>query len=294
MEKRTSQMREGPPPKKPHAGDGTFGPKGGPAEALKQDKALARAASTKNANGPSGAAGAAARGAAAKGAAGKKGAPPTPPVDELKLKEEQIQLQASQLAQAQQETVAEAFAVIGLPVSAPLQTLTPCGGDELVLANVLLVSAAEVKPEGFEVLTATPCGQKAVLSTGVPVYLAQMLKPQRQCSRPITALRLVDTERGEIVGDALGLFKGQTDAFRKSPGSRSRRARIRRNNRRDHAVAPPHAEQHARLSAGDRFRAIGGHRREGLVRELADAAWCFEPVLGSMLVAHPLGHVHNH
>ena len=106
MERRASQMREGPPPKKPHAGDGTFGPKGGPAEALKQDKVLARAASTKNANGPSGAAGAAAKGAAAKGAAGKKGAPPTPPVDELKLKEEQIQLQASQLAQAQQEKAA--------------------------------------------------------------------------------------------------------------------------------------------------------------------------------------------
>ena len=84
-----------------------------------------------------------------------------------------------------QETVAEAFAVVGLPHLSPLQPLMPVGGDEPVLSNVCLVSASEVKPEGFEVLTETPCGQRAVLSSGggVSVYLAQCLRPQRQCSR---------------------------------------------------------------------------------------------------------------
>lgn len=106
MERRASQMREGPPPKKPHAGDGTFGPKGGPEEAIKQDKALARASNTKKVPGMNGAAGSATRGAPAKGAAGKKAPPATPPVDELKQKDEQIQLHASQLALAQQEKAA--------------------------------------------------------------------------------------------------------------------------------------------------------------------------------------------
>ena len=67
-----------------------------------------------------------------------------------------------------QETVAEAFAVIGLPAATPLQPLLACGDDELVLSNVCLVTAAEVKPEGFEVLTETPCGQRAALSTSSP------------------------------------------------------------------------------------------------------------------------------
>ena len=97
------------------------------------------------------------------------------------------------------ETVAEAFAVVGLPISTPLQPLMECGGDELVLSNLCLVSAAEIKPEGLQVLTDTPNGQRAIISAGggTNVYLAQCLRPQRRCARPITAICLVDTERGE-------------------------------------------------------------------------------------------------
>ena len=100
------------------------------------------------------------------------------------------------------ETVAEAFAVIGLPIASPLQPLMPSGGEELVLSNLCLVSAAEVKPEGFEVLTETPDGQRAILSAGgsTSVYLAQCLRPQRQCTRPITAIRLVDAGESPPAG----------------------------------------------------------------------------------------------
>jgi hypothetical protein len=95
------------------------------------------------------------------------------------------------------ETVAEAFCVVRLPEMEPLQPLDPVGMDEPVLANLCLVGTAETKPEGFEVLTDTLCGHKAVVSSsGGAVYLAQRVRPLRQCSRPITAICIVDTERG--------------------------------------------------------------------------------------------------
>ena len=118
-------------------------------------------------------------------------------------------------------TVAEAFAVIGLPVSTPLQPLTRSGGEELVLSNLCLVSATEIKPEGFEVVTETPCGQRAVLSAGgaVTVFLAQCLRPQSQCSRPITALRLVDVDKGENPPAGFVPVDCTTDAERGSFGA---------------------------------------------------------------------------
>ena len=88
------------------------------------------------------------------------------------------------------ETVAEAFAVVGLAHGTPLQVLTPCGGEMPVLAGLCLVSASETKPVGFELISDTPFGQTAVLSSAgaaKPVYLAQSLQPQQECARPITA-----------------------------------------------------------------------------------------------------------
>ena len=94
---------------------------------------------------------------------------------------------------APQETVAEAFAVIGLPLTSSQQPLMASGSEELVLSNLCLVSASEVKPEGFEVIKETFDRQRAVLSAGGgTVYLAQCLRPQRLCLHPITALRLLD------------------------------------------------------------------------------------------------------
>lgn len=114
------------------------------------------------------------------------------------------------------ETVAEAFAVVSLPLLEPLQPLEPCGDDEPVLSNLCFVTASEVKPEGFEVLIETPCSQKAVVSTGggPAVYLAQCIRPMRLCLRPITAMCLVDSDRGETAPAGFEPVERTADAER--------------------------------------------------------------------------------
>ena len=103
------------------------------------------------------------------------------------------------------ETVAEAFAVVGLPPRSVLEPLNVSLHDDVVLANLCVVSAAEPCPAGFEVLSETPCARSAALNVASgtaasgsrPLFLAQRLAARRDCARPITAVRLVDTDRGE-------------------------------------------------------------------------------------------------
>jgi hypothetical protein len=112
------------------------------------------------------------------------------------------------LAAKHAETVAEAFCQCGLPLNAPLQPLLPVsedGAEECVLANVCLLTAADKAPECFEVVSTTECSKSASISAGgtkdkdraATLFLAQRFAARRHCPRPITALRLVDVERGE-------------------------------------------------------------------------------------------------
>ena len=77
------------------------------------------------------------------------------------------------------------------------------------------MTATEAKPDGFEVIEHTVCGQRAVISSGGgAVFLAQRLQPLRTCSDPITALCLVDAERGERAPRGYEQVKATTEAER--------------------------------------------------------------------------------
>ena len=97
------------------------------------------------------------------------------------------------------ETVAEAFAVVGIGRSATLQPLNSCSGDEQVLVDVCLMAKGDPVPDDFEVLTQTPCGQRASINYGGTfVFLAVRTLPRQLATEPIMAITLVDTDRGEV------------------------------------------------------------------------------------------------
>ena len=96
------------------------------------------------------------------------------------------------------ETVATAFAVIGLPHGTVLEPLAGAGvsSDEVVIADVRLVGKGETCPPNLVLISETPDGQRASING---LFLAVLLVPRSQTVRPVTAIALVDVDRGEAV-----------------------------------------------------------------------------------------------